>query len=155
MPDGCRFLIENCLFIGAQPLAGGDGAEHYRVSIQFARNTVVATRISAFQVIVLMTPKMTQARPAAPPLCVNASENIFDVNSVLWFGQQVEKGEPLRGIEAEAFLKRLLNWRDDHNLYAPGANTLSWWANQHIITQHGPKNLTEWNRFWRQGISTV
>jgi hypothetical protein len=41
-------------------------------------------------------------------------------------------------------LVRLLDWREERHLYTPGASALSW-----RYEQFGPKDLAQWNGFWR------
>jgi hypothetical protein len=84
---------------------------------------------------------------------VGATANIFDVDSVLGFDQLIpliEKQEPIIGAKAESFLLGLLDWRDEHNLYVPDAGKVTWEVNYLAIEPHGPKNVADWKRFWKQ-----
>jgi serine/threonine protein kinase len=150
MPGRGRGLMENCLHSASHGVGARYRSEVENASISFARNTVVRPRSPVVTFNVLITPNLREGGPALRPLRVEAAANIFDADSVLALDQQIEKLEPLKGAEAEAFLRRLLDWREERNLYAPGTTTVTWEVNYNYVEPHGPKNMAEWNRFWRQ-----
>jgi hypothetical protein len=153
-----RCLMENCLQVGAYPI--GATVNTYdspvqNVSIRFARNTVVVQGCQGPAAAITLnyaTPKLPEAAPAHPPLRVEGSASIFDADAALWFDQVCQKLKPHKGAKAEAFLLGLVDWRDERNLYVPGASKVGWSFNYGTaVERHGPENLAQWKQFWRQG----
>jgi hypothetical protein len=77
--------------------------------------------------------------------------NIFDAPSALGFNQDqtfLAHADPLPPAEAEAMLLRLLDWRAQRNLYAPGAASVHWSSDETVEPPSRPKSAAEWKRFW-------
>jgi hypothetical protein len=149
-PAGGRGLMENCLLIRSHAVQAWCDSEVENASISLTRNTIVGPQFPAVGFNVLMTPNLVEGGPAIQPLQLKTSANIFDAESVLMFDQQIKKLAPLKGEAAEAFLLRFVDWREERNLYVPGATTVTWGVNYMTVAAHGPKGLANWNRFWRQ-----
>jgi hypothetical protein len=144
MPSGGRCSIDNCLHLGVNLVYGAISTSDLdKVSTHLGHNTVVRPAWASVGFGVDATPKVARAGSANKPLRVKASANIFDSHAVLAFHHN-EKPKPLRGAAAGALIARLLDWREERHLYAPGASAVTW-----NFVAHGPKDLGEWNRFWR------
>lgn len=85
---------------------------------------------------------------AAGGFSIEASTNVFD-GDVCLSSYCERPGDP-PPLEA-AFLRRSLTWKGDRNQFslASAFTTLAFAG----TSGHGIKDLTEWNRFWRQDDS--
>ncbi len=129
-----------------RPLAKG-------ASIRLTRNTCVSAAVPSIS-FWFIGPLDPDAASVAKPIALDASDNLFDSPAGLFVfeqnGQFLEKAKPLPLPEAQALLRRVLSWRERHNLYACGDSFLTW----SLATDPNPlgklKTLAEWNSFWRQ-----
>lgn len=89
--------------------------------------------------------------PVAKGIRVRASHNVFDASTDTYsFGfntQNLNQAYDTAG--AEALLQRVVQWREQQNLYVAGGPLLgiSWADGERLKSDHG-KDLESWNRFW-------
>jgi hypothetical protein len=146
--NGKQCLIENSLLIGGPLLL--TTARSTQAPVQLIRTTVV-TGTSAVTCNLLGMPELPKSPDAAKPIRLEATDNVFATASMLWWQQHsAPEWKPVQGAEAEDTLTRLVDWSEKRNIYAPGAESLSWSIDWKVFDSHGPKTLTEWNGFWKK-----
>jgi hypothetical protein len=58
------------------------------------------------------------------------------------------KGDAMTAADAEAALRKLVQWRGERNLFPAGVGLVTWRVDAKAQPPHGPKNLTDWKQFW-------
>ena len=144
-PDA-RVSIENCVYLNGWGALGStydDPAWLRDISFQVERSTFVG----AYSLEVRLHGPLPQA---SQPIRLQVARCIFDVPNVLCFNQTrafADKAAVLEPAEAEAMLRRRLEWQGECNLFARGSASVGWHALK-PQPPHGPKSLEEWKRFW-------
>jgi hypothetical protein len=150
---GGRCLFDHCILIRTHAVAGWyDRADLQDISIRLASNTVVGPMFPIMTINLLAMPNLDGV--PKKPLRIESQANIFDGHSVLGLDQHPkENTKALEGADAEAFLSRLVDWQEQHNLYSPNTPYATWFTDWLQTENHGPKSLAEWSRFWGQADS--
>lgn len=142
-------VVDNCLLAGIRNLEidDYDGGQDHDNSVRLTHNTFLCDDRGA--VGTNLPPALWSAKENLKPIQVDASANIFDTSSVyvmngLSFTPADKQPLPPEGVAAR--LRRVLTWRDRLNLYAPGGSSVTTYTPEPLVV--GPKNLTDWRRFW-------
>jgi hypothetical protein len=152
-PTGGRCLIDNCILIRTHAIA----LLYHRaglqdVSIRLSSNTVVGATFPIMTINLLALPNLDGV--PKKPVRIESQANIFDGHSALALDQHPkENTKALEAADAEAFLSRLVDWQEQHNLYSTNTPFVTWFTNWGQTENHGPKSLAEWNQFWGQADS--
>jgi hypothetical protein len=139
--------------------------------VHLKHNTVVSPGLAILQELIVV-PKSAEpgAAPDRQPVRMKVSENLFDPiarpdsNFCLLFPPDAyrEDAEPLSAEEAEHLLPRLMDWREDRNLYCKG---LTFQSIRRVKDPSGPgreiiaeplpgcRTLAGWLRLWKAGES--
>jgi WD40 repeat protein len=151
---GTRSAVANCVFAGGTwalftrrwgPRQPGD-------SVVVRHSTLVTPGALAYFLDAEPDLPKPAARPAGPPVRIEARENVFDTTwaGILQFDHNflVEKS-PLSPARAEALLKRLARWHDGGNLYPVTGNLLRLSRNfQWDEGVRERRSLAAWAEFW-------
>ena len=144
-PAGGRCRMQNCLTAGHFGFRlGSESYPPKPASVVLAGNTLVAR-----QAPVLLFLDPAQEPPgggAAGGFSIEASTNVFDGANVCLGSYYIHPGDP-PPTEA-VFLRRSLSWKGDRNQFSPGSAFTNWAYPG--TSGYGIKDLTEWNRFWKQ-----
>jgi len=144
-------VVENCLLVGFINL--DDGRVTQGATVRFTRNTFhTGVSLTVFHHIAYM-PRDQVPKPPSSRIRVFASENVLDS---LMYGYILHQPEPfkpkLTAVEAEAWVPRRLEWREERNVYQPGK---SWTGTSFPNTDRTEspvltrgEDLADWNRFW-------
>ena len=128
--DGTRrLLLDNCVHAGSHAFTTAIyEPESKGVSIRLTRNTFAATKFPLN--LWGVPPAGLYAALTAPPITLDASENIFDGQDGLFAFEQhheaVKEGKPLPLPEAKKVLQRLLECREHQNVLGGDDNLLAW-----------------------------
>jgi WD40 repeat protein len=146
-----RVVADNCVFAGGNwPLfVRRHGRPQPSDSVEVRRCTLVAP--GGLMYYRRDEPQMPI--PAdGPPVQVEAEGNVFDTTwaGVFQFDHDfLIEEKPLSFAQGQAFLKRLVGWRDGGNLYPRTANLLRQSQRFRMDDEGGVgKTLAEWNEFW-------
>jgi hypothetical protein len=155
-PAGGRCRIQNCLMTGKYCL--GLTSESYPpkpASVVLAGNTLAGAEAP---IVVVLDPTLGPPEGgAAGGFSIEASANVLDGGNVILNSYCLKPRNP-PPTEAD-FLHRSLTWKGDRNQFSPGFAFTAWaypagtGGNPPGKSEYGLKNLTEWNRFWRQDDS--
>src|SRR5262249_40938932 len=140
-PTGGRCLIDNCILIRTHAIAGWyDRTDLQDVSIRLASNTVVGAIFPIMTINLLALPNLDGV--PKKPVRIESQANIFDGHSALGLDQHPkENTKALEAADAEAFLSRLVDWQEQHNLYSTNTPFVTWFTNWLQTENHGPKSL--------------
>jgi hypothetical protein len=144
-------VLENCVLVGSVALN-----MPYGTSVRLTRNTLVSRH---YTVLLHVFPppkdleKDLEKRGAVEPIRVEASGNVFDASSVLWYRQDANPRAPLPASafgEGEALLLRLLAWHDRGNVYREGSASVDWWFEwvKHTLLPRAGRSPADWKKFW-------
>jgi len=144
------FVLDNCLHLGRRVALSlvyestGGVAEFV-----LSRNTLVTDSCQAIFLGVGSELEQLQQSPAAKPIGLEATGNIFDTNKVLQFGEMRSRPMPLELDEAESTFRRVLAWNGRENVYRAGRHfSLGWSYHDEARPSHGPMDLEGWKQFW-------
>jgi len=131
--EGLRTVLENCVVVGdvVKGMWYG-GSNKFGEELRLARNTLITNR-PPICLELTGSPAESVTKGAAPPLRVEATGNMFDCWSVLWFKETAlyrEKHPALTEAEVEALVPRLLVWRERDNCFAPLGNRTWCWKDK-------------------------
>lgn len=142
------YEVTNCLLVGHNNFLDDEIAIH--PAFRITRNTLVTTGMPTAFLYILYV-KMSQV-PRLPTerLRIFASENVIDSEGEVFDLLQPEGFLPLLDTaEAEAWLLRRVEWREERNLYHTGNPLLGMVNTVHpgAETTRG-HTLAEWDRYW-------
>jgi len=138
-------VLESCVFVGGAALDLPPGGE-----VRLTRNTVVSPDHAL--ILGLYVPAEEVER--IEPLRVEASANVFDGRTLLVFHHELGSlagGPTPEPAEAEALLRRMVEWRDRGNLYRAGSTSVNWRAVSREASATFPlagQTPADWHRFW-------
>jgi serine/threonine protein kinase len=148
-------VLEDCVHVGNVALN-----MPYGTSVRLTRNTLVS-RHYVVLLHVYLPPKdlekELEKHGAVEPTRVEASGNVFDASSVLWYRQDASRarasapGGAPQPADAEALLLRLLAWHDRGNVYREGSASADWWfewVKQTVFPRAG-RSPADWRKFWK------
>ncbi len=141
------FLVENCVLTGMTVVHRFDQTD---VLLQLNANTIVRPEAWDSPLGLVLNSDAKAAPDGSPTALVRivSSRSILDSpRSVLTFSQSPELPSQLDLDEVKAQLPRLLQWREEKNLYRSRGAFLQVKADAYTdtICDH---DLGEWNRFW-------
>jgi hypothetical protein len=141
-------VLANCLLVGHNNLDDSDLTRG--ASVRFTNNTFVTASMPTNLLYTMYMDRSEVPQPPFKRIRVLAAANIFDSERVVFDLFQPKWFKPYLTIgEAEAWLPRRVEWREERNLYQV-RNALLWLEIQNgpeIETSRG-KDLVDWNRFW-------
>jgi len=153
--SGARLISENCLHRTTFPIVFQfENAAVSDVSIEIKRNTFTNEGSSFWLLLDNPLPGLSDPPQRSKAVHIDVSSCIFDSPSVLGVEQTrklLDQAAVLTPTEAEMALHHLLQWRGERNLFAAGSSSVRWSADKRLQPPHGPKDLTEWKRFWGAG----
>jgi Protein kinase domain len=146
-PD-MTLAIANCLLVGHNNIE--DNNVTRGATVRFTGNTFVTTALpTAFLHIMYMT-RGHVPQPPSKQIGVFVADNVFDTERVVFDLLQPSGFKPFLTVaEAENWLPRRVEWREERNLYRAGNRLLGFeiQAGPEVETNRG-KDLADWTRFW-------
>jgi tetratricopeptide (TPR) repeat protein len=119
-------------------------------------NTLIGD-VAAIQIVLDAAPDAItgDGNPLVTPLRLQASANIFDGNDSALSFQSFQPTAPFLAEpgKTEEFLRRLAEWRDEHNLYADQARLLRLWVGGKRLAGPQWETLADWQRLWALAAS--
>jgi hypothetical protein len=117
------------------------------VVLRLRRNTICVQTSLIFSVHQLPEPFGGDSKQPAQPYRMEVSENLFGANRLLLMSQ-LQTGKKVSVVEADAVLRRLVDWRERCNVHDRVA--MPWQGN---TSDDMPKSrysirLSEWEQFW-------
>jgi hypothetical protein len=141
--------LDNCLFAGdsGASVGGWGRPDEGQPSVRLRHNTFGV----GCTLVLWSSKELGRAAESASDkrLRVEAVENVMGYAGLLF--NQVSGDKLLSAAEMEALLQRLVDWRDENNLYSQaGGDLLVLTLNHQPIPQaRAPKSLADWNEFWQ------
>jgi hypothetical protein len=147
-PREGRVLVENCLIRGAYGIAlGCDSFDHADARVTLANNTIIGRVPLVLHLY--RKPPPGGGQGSGPAYRLEAVENVFKGGFHL--NQQFPERDTLPAVEAEAALRRLIDFHEERNLYSlpEGIDFLVLTRDHHPagVTRPRPK-LADWEQFW-------
>jgi hypothetical protein len=148
-PRGGRVLVENCLVRGAYGIAlGSSGSASADAHVTLAHNTIIG-RVPLVLHLYHKPPPGRADDAAHRAYHIESVENVF--RGGMHLNQQFPDGDALPAAEAEAALRRLVDYREERNLHSlPTGLDFLVLTRQHepmAATRKRP-NLADWEQFW-------
>jgi hypothetical protein len=156
LPRGGRLILANNVMLGGDLGA----AFHHRppdladVAIELTRNTWVVQIPMGLFLDALPAPRAPGTEAPPKPIQLTASGNLLDghrrVMEVFQSAELLSRAGPLDASNTQALLGRLVNWREQNNVYPEVVGLLGYYVAGTGMPQALPagKSLADWNRFW-------
>ena len=150
-----KCLVSNCVQAGGKTLGvTSDRPGAREALVRLERNTLAtSTWLVHLGVGGRCSPKHWGLTPEHKLFRIKAADNILDAKSALLFSQYPETSPKelwsgIKGQEAETAFRKMIQWDDERNVFAPGASSIDWLISGASEPPHGPKSLSSWKKFW-------
>ncbi|MBW3595879.1 MAG: serine/threonine-protein kinase, partial [Planctomycetes bacterium] len=139
--NGGRYIMDNCVVAGGGAIGCVPRSDQRDVSVRFTRNTLIGPTILSLDRADL--PKAGEIQHDLDPIRFHLSNNVIAGSDSMFLraSENIITGKLLTPEETAAFLpylKRLLSWREEGNVYING----------HRFLRMHPKSLADWRQLW-------